>query len=306
MSFFTAIVSAMLHANHSLTSAHSRKGILQKFIDTAEVIDPLAPAFIIRKKKSSKVKSHFELLLWAHEAPIANFMDRASHAGLVKGRQASYQSLLDHQITTHLLPREDIYAVDEAVWSKILVCAVHGISPSQAVLDRPLRLTHLTPAPMKHCFPLDEKSIGIVKRLASNSRPGAVIGLPVMAHAAATKGAAEFMVQLLAHGHDVNESNPANGVTPLHVAAVRGNIEAARHLLAAGADLEAKDRLGRTPAQWIELDEKKDADAVRQAGAEFQALADASQAMRAIDAVLKGAANNAQATAATARPARSR
>jgi ankyrin repeat protein len=68
-------------------------------------------------------------------------------------------------------------------------------------------------------------------------------------HAAlAGAGDAAIVTALVAHGADVN-AVAATGVTPLHVAASRGNDELVRLLLAAGAKTHARLDDGKTPEQ---------------------------------------------------------
>ncbi|KAH9092142.1 hypothetical protein LEN26_018701 [Aphanomyces euteiches] len=74
-------------------------------------------------------------------------------------------------------------------------------------------------------------------------------------HDAAAKGDVNEMERLLSHERiDVDVlGEQSNGIfhrTPLHWAAVRGQVAAARLLLQNGADIEAKDVLGRTPLAW--------------------------------------------------------
>jgi ankyrin repeat protein len=66
----------------------------------------------------------------------------------------------------------------------------------------------------------------------------------------------EIVKKLLAKGADVNTKEPQRGRTPLHIAALRGRLKAAELLIAAGADLNAKDNGGRTPL-WFARDKYK-------------------------------------------------
>jgi ankyrin repeat protein len=52
---------------------------------------------------------------------------------------------------------------------------------------------------------------------------------------------------LLARGAQVNVHREPDGLTPLHLAAAYGHVQTMQHLLAAGADPQARDKFGRTP-----------------------------------------------------------
>lgn len=70
-------------------------------------------------------------------------------------------------------------------------------------------------------------------------------------------GAGAMAVEvLLAAGSDVNAAAD-EGATPLHEAIVRGNVSAIEALCRGGANLAARDRMGRIPADL--LPENKDA-----------------------------------------------
>lgn len=56
-----------------------------------------------------------------------------------------------------------------------------------------------------------------------------------------------FVLQLLRAGVDKEAVEPAGGRTPLHLAALGSNTESVRALVAAGANIEARDSDGRTP-----------------------------------------------------------
>ena len=65
-------------------------------------------------------------------------------------------------------------------------------------------------------------------------------------HFAAASGNAEAFKALVAAGADI-EARDENGRTPLHFVAAHGNAEAIKASVAAGADIEARDENGRTP-----------------------------------------------------------
>ena len=70
-------------------------------------------------------------------------------------------------------------------------------------------------------------------------------------------GAGAMAVEvLLAAGSDVNAAGDG-GATPLHEAIVRGNVSAIKALCRGGANCNARDQTGRTPADL--LSENKDA-----------------------------------------------
>lgn len=56
---------------------------------------------------------------------------------------------------------------------------------------------------------------------------------------------------LLRHGASVETSDNA-GMTPLHWAAVKGSKASIKHLVEAGADLDAKEGQGKTPRDMAE------------------------------------------------------
>ena len=65
-------------------------------------------------------------------------------------------------------------------------------------------------------------------------------------HEAAEKGDIKAVKALLAAGAEINAKN-SDGETPLHCAAWSGQAELAKILLQAGAGVNAKDKGGRTP-----------------------------------------------------------
>jgi ankyrin repeat protein len=66
-------------------------------------------------------------------------------------------------------------------------------------------------------------------------------------HYAALEGDHEQVGRLLADGENPNVADRAAGFTPLHFAARGRHAEVARALLGAGAEVDPRDHLGRTP-----------------------------------------------------------
>jgi len=58
-----------------------------------------------------------------------------------------------------------------------------------------------------------------------------------------------YLSYFVSHGADVNAKLP-NGRSPLHLAALGGNVEVAKFLVANGADTNAKDISGFTPLDY--------------------------------------------------------
>jgi ankyrin repeat protein len=52
------------------------------------------------------------------------------------------------------------------------------------------------------------------------------------------------------HGADVNFCKPDKGRTPLHVAAMNGNVPLAEYLIQRGAKVDAKDAAGKMPVDY--------------------------------------------------------
>lgn len=69
-------------------------------------------------------------------------------------------------------------------------------------------------------------------------------------HVAAAEDPPDYLAALLEHGVDPRTAHPASGRTPLHAAAIAGRMENIRALLAAGANLDARDRDGNTPLHF--------------------------------------------------------
>ena len=72
-------------------------------------------------------------------------------------------------------------------------------------------------------------------------------GEPSDFHKAAGAGNIEAVKQHLAAGTDVDVKDDEHGLTPLHVAAIEGHKAILKLLIAKGAEVNAKDKRGRTP-----------------------------------------------------------
>ena len=70
---------------------------------------------------------------------------------------------------------------------------------------------------------------------------------PLRIHGAAQRNDVPAIQRLISEGVNVNHATPA-GLTALHYAALRGNLSALNALIAAGADLNAHNRILRTAA----------------------------------------------------------
>jgi len=76
-------------------------------------------------------------------------------------------------------------------------------------------------------------------------------------HAAAMQGNVVLAEVLLAHGADINAIDPTTGRTPLHLAACHGHQQMTRYLLARGANRHLTDQSGLTPLQAAENAQKR-------------------------------------------------
>ena len=91
-------------------------------------------------------------------------------------------------------------------------------------------------------------------------------GPSVDIHEAARTGNIEVVKQYLAAGGDVNAKNK-KGKTPLHFAAIYDHQEIAELLIAEGADVNTMSNKGKTPLDWaIEEGHTETADLLRKHG----------------------------------------
>jgi len=75
-------------------------------------------------------------------------------------------------------------------------------------------------------------------------------------HFLAFAGDKDFAMLLIEKGADINRKDK-DGKTPLHIAAERGNRSVALLLLEKGADINAKDNTGKTPLDYVKTEEFK-------------------------------------------------
>jgi ankyrin repeat protein len=87
---------------------------------------------------------------------------------------------------------------------------------------------------------------GVTRSFAFNELIGTQGGLTAL-HFAARQGSARSVAVLVEHGAHVNATSPGDGVTPLLVAAVNGQYDIAKYLLAHGADPNLANAGGVTP-----------------------------------------------------------
>jgi ankyrin repeat protein len=87
---------------------------------------------------------------------------------------------------------------------------------------------------------------GVTRSFAFNELIGTQGGLTAL-HFAARQGSARSVAVLVEHGANVNAASPGDGVTPLLIAAVNGQYDIAKYLLAHGADPRLANAGGVTP-----------------------------------------------------------
>jgi len=102
---------------------------------------------------------------------------------------------------------------------------------------------------------------------ASQAEPPTAKAPDISIQNAAAFGKIEAVKQHLAAGTDVNVKDEVVGVTPLFAAVGEGRKEMAELLIAAGADVNAKDVVGDTPLDWaIKYKRTEIADLLRKHG----------------------------------------
>jgi ankyrin repeat protein len=87
---------------------------------------------------------------------------------------------------------------------------------------------------------------GVTRAFAFNELIGTQGGLTAL-HFAARQGSARSVTALVEHGANVNAASPGDRVTPLLIAAVNGQYDIAKYLLAHGADPNLANAGGVTP-----------------------------------------------------------
>ena len=77
-------------------------------------------------------------------------------------------------------------------------------------------------------------------------------------YAAAYAGRTQAAKLLIQYGVEVDKQGPANGYTALHDAIWQNNIETAKILIGAGANLELRAHNGETPLQFAKSNNRKE------------------------------------------------
>ncbi|WP_234902392.1 ankyrin repeat domain-containing protein [Mycobacteroides abscessus] len=90
--------------------------------------------------------------------------------------------------------------------------------------------------------------------MARSGRPPKIDPIKPLHRAVMDNDAAAFGVEL-ADGTDINTPGPED-MTPLHIAADRGNVEFAKALLDAGADIDPINVWGNTPL-WVAVRKRR-------------------------------------------------
>lgn len=301
---FSVIISAF--ANSEKISSPD----LLKFIVLADCIDPLGPAFIAHGKKAPVLKTNFEMMMSIDRLHLDRFLRQAKSAGMIDGRKEQYEAILDKVVHSQLSD-SDKCTLDrlgrKAIWKNLLICAFNDILPSESLMrssnpSNPSNPSNGTEgqghASLKFSYPWKMPPVSLTDDLQSSSVKGRLtpmeVGIPLLAFAATTNGASILVSSFLAKGHEVNQSNPDNKITALHIAAWRGDIKCAYCLLAAGANMDAKDSMGRTPTQYLELQKGESEDKKIKTMQEFKALFDSKRALNEIDNLMNTLTNSAK------------
>lgn len=286
-----AMIMAKLAHDVSTIEARSYVNLVHK---TLGAVDPLSPAFIRHKAKGGDVVfSHFELAFTHSNLPLAPLMQSAIKAGLLTNQKSKLVDVLDRCIKSDALN-----GTDQNLASKVTWLAACGILPSSSVLNAPSTIKqrsiiwHLT-------FPFSEKD-QFARSQDSISQERWDLGMrtvqPVSMMASALQKHPAGLKHLIQAGLDVNASNPNNGITPLHVAAIRRDWESVRLLMEHGADPDLKDARKRTPSDWVGLGmptdgavpglEMKPEERSKETS-HYKAIVDAARAQRAIDQTIR-------------------
>ena len=102
------------------------------------------------------------------------------------------------------------------------------------------------PAPQATAASQDVEIPGVTRPFSFNELIGKQGGLTAL-HFAARQGAARTVETLVEKGADVNQTSPADGVTPLLIATINGQFDIAKYLLERGADPNVANNAGVTP-----------------------------------------------------------
>jgi len=93
--------------------------------------------------------------------------------------------------------------------------------------------------------------------MARSGRPPKIDPLKPIHKAVMDNDVSTFSVEV-AKGQDINRPGP-EGMTPLHIAAHRGNVEFAKTLIDAGVDIDPINVWGNTPL-WVAVMERRRTD----------------------------------------------
>lgn len=237
---------------------------------------------------------HSELLSAIQDAGLSKALNQASYP--------QYQEHLHRYISEKAGEQALLADTRKALGSRLLDMATFNVHPDPCELERRVAFK-LNPAdprmssPLGVCFPLNEKQFKIwdVNKVHYGNRKydnphgnfaWDGITLPVtLLSLAISQGSKKALENLIDKGDDVNACHESNGVTPLHVAAVMGDMASACMLLEAGARTDRKDIRGRTPLEWAGISQ-----AGRDQEQSLRALIDSHAAQQSIRAILSASA----------------